>query len=184
MSDPNSFRVLLEKVKAELEVHQIKLPVEDTQLSPIFSKEAIDLHYGKLYKAYVEKALAGEGDFQIAGAKLHTLFFEQLQAPKPTNNPNGAVKSLITQKFGDVEKFKDSFTKTALGIHGSGWVYLDTKGIIKTINNHKIVENIVILIDMWEHSYMIDYGTDKEKYLKEIWKVINWGIINARLNNV
>jgi len=174
----------MEKVKAELEVQQIKLPVAESQLSPILSKEAIDLHYGKLYKAYVDKALAGEGDFQIAGAKLHTIFFEQFQAPKPTNNPNGAVKTLIVQKFGDVEKFKDSFTKAALGIHGSGWVYLDNKGVIKTISNHKIVDSIVVLIDMWEHSYIIDYGSDKEKYLKEVWKIINWDIVNARLNNV
>ena len=174
----------MEKVKAELEVQQIKLPVADTQLAPVFSKEAIDLHYGKLYKAYVDKALAGEGDFQVAGAKLHTMFFEQLQAPKPTNSPNGAVKSLIVEKFGSVDKFKDAFTKTALGIHGSGWVYLDTKGIIRTIANHKIVDNVCILIDMWEHSYIIDYGSDKEKYLKDIWRVINWNIVNARLNNV
>jgi Fe-Mn family superoxide dismutase len=184
MSDSTSFRILIEKVKAESEIQQIKLPVANTALTPVFSKEAIDLHYGKLYKAYVEKALAGEGEFQVAGAKLHTIFFEQFQAPKPTNNPNGAVKTLIVNKFGGVDKFKDSITKTALGIHGSGWVYLDTKGVIKTIANHKVVDNICILIDCWEHSYQIDYGADKEKYLKDIWRVFNWDLINARLNNV
>lgn len=178
----NSIKTLIEKVKAATQVYQIDLPVKDTELSPILSKENIDLHYGILYKNYVKKALAGEGDFQIAGAKLHTLFFEQFQAPKPTNNPNGAVKTLITEKFGNVDKFKESFTKAALGIHGSGWVYLDTKGVIKTISNHKSVDNVCILIDMWEHSFITDYGADKEKYLKDIWKIINWNIINARLN--
>lgn len=184
MNDPTSFRTLIEKVSAETEVYQIALPVKDTELSPVLSKESIDLHYGVLYKNYVKKALAGEGPFQVAGAKLHTLFFEQLQAPKPTNTPTGAFKTLITDKFGTVEKFKDAFSKAALGIHGSGWVYLDTKGVIRTIANHKDVDNIVVLIDMWEHSYILDYQADKERYIKDMWKIINWAIINARLNNV
>lgn len=182
MNDPTSFRTLIEKVAAESEVYQIKLPVKDTELSPVFSKGAIDLHYGTLYKNYVTKALAGEGEFQVAGAKLHTLFFEQLQAPKTSNKPTDASKILINQKFGDFEKFKDSLSKVALGIHGAGWVYLDTKGVIKTITNHKIVSNVALIVDMWEHSFILDYGADKEKYLKSIWNIINWDIVNARLD--
>jgi superoxide dismutase, Fe-Mn family len=182
MNDPASFRTLIEKVSAEDEVYQIKLPVKDTDLEPVFSKDAIDLHYGTLYKNYVTKALAGEGDFQVAGAKLHTLFFEQFQIPKSTNKPSDASKILINEKFGSFEKFRDSFSKVALGIHGSGWVYLDTKGVIKTITNHKDISNVALIIDMWEHSWLPDYGADKEKYLKNIWSIINWNIINARLN--
>ncbi len=182
MNDSTSFRILIEKVKAESEIYQINLPVSDTDLSPVFSKEAINFHYDKLYKAYVKKALDGEGEFQVAGAKLHTIFFEQLQAAKPTNNPYGAIKSLITEKFGDVQKFKDSVTKTALEIQGSGWCYLSTTGVIKTIPNHKIVNDVLILIDCWEHAYQTDFGADKEKYLRDIWRVINWDIINAKLN--
>jgi Fe-Mn family superoxide dismutase len=182
MSDSTSFRTLLERVKAEAEVCQIKLPVSETELSPVFSKEAIDLHYKKLYKAYVDKALAGEGEFQIAGAKLHTLFFEQFQAYKPNSKPTDLSKILINDKFGSFDKFKDAIKKTALTIHGSGWVYLDTKGVIRTISNHKVVDNVALIIDMWEHSWILDYGSNKEKYLDEIWKIINWSIINARLN--
>lgn len=181
MNDPTSFRTLIEKVAAETEVYQIKLPVKDTDLSPVFSKDAIDLHYGTLYKNYVKKALAGEGEFQVAGAKLHTLFFQQLQKPKSSNKPVDAAKILIDDKFGDFDKFKDAISKAALGIHGSGWVYLDTNGVIKTIANHKIVSNVALIVDMWEHSYILDYGADKDKYLKSIWNIINWDIINARL---
>jgi len=182
MNDPASFRTLIEKVAAETEVYQIKLPVKDTDLEPVFSKDAIDLHYGTLYKNYVTKALAGEGDFQVAGARLHTLFFAQFQSPKSTNKPLDASKILINEKFGSFDKFKDAITKVALSMHGSGWVYLDTRGVIKTITNHKEVTNVALLIDMWEHSFIIDYGADKEQYLKNIWQIINWNIINARLN--
>jgi len=182
MNDPASFRALIERVSAESEVYQIKLPVKDTDLDPVFSKDAIDLHYGTLYKNYVTKALAGEGDFQVAGARLHTLFFEQFQTPKSANKPSDASKILINEKFGDFDKFKESISKVALNIHGSGWVYMDTKGVIKTITNHKEVSNVALLIDMWEHSWLIDYGADKEKYITNIWQIINWDIINERLN--
>lgn len=182
MNDPASFRTLIEKVSAENEVYKIKLPVPVNQVADVFSKETMKLHYGTLYGNYVKKALAGEGEFQIAGAKLHTLFFEQFQEADSTNNPIGIVKQLIDDKFGDFDKFKDTFIKTALDIHGSGWVYLDTKGVIKTITNHRDVSNVAVIVDCWEHSYILDYGVDKEKYLNDVWKIINWNIINARIN--
>lgn len=182
MNDPASFRRLLEKVKAETEVYKVKLPVPEKALAPVLSKENIDFHYGTLYTNYVKKALAGEGDFQVAGAKLHTLFFEQLQAPKSPNTPTGAIKSLIDEKFGNYEAFKNAFSETAMEIHGSGWAYLDKSGTIKTIANHKIISNVAVIIDMWEHAYQVDYGANKEKYLKDVWKIIDWDIVNARIN--
>jgi len=182
MNDPASFRVLLEKVKAELEVYKVPLPVPEKDLAPVFSKETIDLHYGILYNNYVKKSLAGEGEFQTAGAKLHTLFFEQMQASAASNTPTGAIKILIDEKFGNYENFKNSFAEAALDIHGSGWVYLDKSGAIKTISNHKLISNVAVIVDMWEHSYILDYGADKKKYLKDIWKIINWQIVNARIN--
>lgn len=181
MSDTNSFRTLIEKVAAETEVYKIKLPVSESSLKGVLSKEALKLHYGTLYGNYVKKALDGEGEFQVAGAKLHTLFFEQFQAPQSRNTPTGLAEILINNKFGSFDEFKDSFTETAMGIHGSGWVYLSISGTLKTISNHKNVDDVLILIDCWEHSWLLDYGTDKEKYLNEMWKIINWEVINRRL---
>jgi Fe-Mn family superoxide dismutase len=177
-----SFRTLMEKVKAENEpnVKYIELPVPASKIV-VSSVETLDMHHGVLYKNYVKKALAGEGDFQIAGAKLHTLFFEQFQECDPSNKPLGEVKDLINKKYGSYSKFKDTVREEALTIHGSGWVYMDTSGNIKTIANHKVVDNIALIIDMWEHSYVIDYQADKEKYLKDIWQIINFNIINERL---
>ena len=181
MSD-TTFRTLIEKVKAETEVYKIKLPVPMNQLIDVFSKETMDLHYGTLYGNYVKNALAGEGEFQVAGAKLHTLFFEQFQEAMSTNNPIGAAKKLIDDKFGGYQAFKNKFAEEAKTIHGSGWCYLSTTGKIKTIPNHKVLDDVCVLIDMWEHSYIGDFGADKDKYLKDIWKIINWNIISARLN--
>lgn len=180
--DNNLFRILIEKVSAELEVRKIKLPVPINQISDVFLKETMDLHYGTLYSNYVKKALAGEGEFQVAGAKLHTLFFEQFKKSTSPNNPTGEIKDLIDNKFGDYQKFKVAFIEEAKSIHGSGWCYLNTSGKIKIIPNHKFMDDISILIDCWEHSYQSTYGADKDRYLKNVWKIIDWDVVNSRLN--
>ena len=159
---------------------QAKLPYDRTDLVPVMSKDTLDYHYGKLYKGYVDKANKGEGgDFQIAGAYLHGLYFPQFKKPGGSNKPTGASAELI----GDFDKFKKEFTGEAMGIQGSGWIYMDTSGAIKTIKNHKVVKNIALLVDWWEHAWALDYQADKSKYLLNTWKIINWNIINDRINN-
>lgn len=176
----NTFRSLMEKVQAEENIIYIKLPVETSKIKEVFSKDAIDLHYGTLYKNYVKKSKETGDKFQIAGAELHTLFFEQFKEYTKINNPIGKIKDLIEKKYGSFSDFKNKITDVALGIHGSGWVYLATNGKIKTIPNHEIVNDVLLLIDCWEHTWLIDYGANKEAYLKNIWKIIDWDVINNR----
>jgi superoxide dismutase len=66
-------------------------------------------------------------------------------------------------------------------IQGSGWVYLSTGGEIKTIANHAVRTDICVLIDWWEHVWATDYQWDKEKYLSNIWRIINWDVCSERL---
>ena len=65
-------------------------------------------------------------------------------------------------------------------IQGSGWIYLAYDGKLKTIPNHQVRDDILLLIDWWEHAFLLDYGTDKKKYLENTWKIINWNVINTR----
>ena len=74
----------------------------------------------------------------------------------------------------------DKFQEEALKIQGSGWIYLACDGSIKTIVNHEVRDDILLLVDWWEHAWILDYGSDKKKYLKEQWKIINWNVINTR----
>ena len=66
-------------------------------------------------------------------------------------------------------------------IQGSGWIYLSKDGSIKVINNHKIKKDIAFLIDWWEHAWALDYQHDKESYLDNMWRIINWELINNRI---
>ena len=71
-----------------------------------------------------------------------------------------------------------------MSIQGSGWVYMDLNGGIKTIENHEIRKDIAMLIDWWEHAWALDYQSDKKKYLENTWKIINWEVVNERLATV
>jgi Fe-Mn family superoxide dismutase len=90
------------------------------------------------------------------------------------------VLELIESKFDNFNKFKEEFAKVAMSIQGSGWVYLAKSGEIKTIKNHEIKKDIVLLIDWWEHAWALDYQHDKKKYLDNQWKIINWEHINEQ----
>ena len=151
-------------------------------LAPVISSKSMDYHYGTLARGYVERYNDKEGDpvFNEAGAFLHNLFFEQFTSPKNTNRPSGPVAALINKKFGDFTRFKDAVAKAAMSIQGSGWVYLSKNGDIKVIKNHAKRNDIRLLIDWWEHAWYMDYGTDKRKYLDNIWRIINWNVINSR----
>ena len=171
----------LTESKEKLEL--VKLPYSRSALAPVLSKANIDNHYGKLAKGYVDRFNKGEGDrtFNAAGAYLHNLFFPQLRAARTTNKPTGLAKQLIERKFKSFDAFKEEFAEKAMKLQGSHWIYLSKTGTIKTINNHQKRTDIALLIDWWEHSWVTDYGADKAKYLKNIWKIIDWDVINHRL---
>jgi Fe-Mn family superoxide dismutase len=169
------------RVIKELKQISLKYPLDG--LGRSISKQTMSYHFGKLYKAYVDRFNAGEGDpdFNEAGAFLHSIYFSQFTKPKNSNKPTGAVLSLIESNHKSWDNFQAVFEKTAMGIQGSGWVYLARDGKIKTITNHAIKQDIVLLIDWWEHSFQFDYGSDKAKYLNNQWKIIDWDFVNTRL---
>jgi Fe-Mn family superoxide dismutase len=178
----NFIKALTEgRVIKELKQVDLKYPLAG--LGRSLSKQAMSYHYGQLYKAYVDRYNNGEGDadFNDAGAFLHSIYFSQFTKPKGSNKPTGAVLALIEEHHTSWEKFQDAFAKTAMAIQGSGWVYLAKDGKIKTIVNHQIKNDIVLLIDWWEHAWALDYQADKKGYLNNQWKIIDWDFVNTRI---
>ena len=159
------------------------LPYAKKDLDPVLSEASLDYHYEHLARGYAKRYNAGEGnaDFNRAGSFLHNKFFPQLRPPKGANRPKGAVLELIEQHFKTYEDFKAAFKETAMKIQGSGWVYLSTNGEIKTIANHAVRTDICVLVDWWEHVWATDYQWDKERYLDNIWRIIDWDVCNQRL---
>ena len=174
---------LLEATTVPAKLETTPLPYTHKALEPVMSAATIEYHYEHLAKGYAKKYNSGEGDptFNRAGSFLHNKFFPQLQAPKGANRPKGAVLELIESNFKTYEDFKTAFKEAAMKIQGSGWVYLSTSGEIKTIKNHAIRTDICVLVDWWEHAWSLQYQWDKEKYLDNIWKIINWDVCSERI---
>ena len=180
--------VTLQESTEPKDLTQTTLPYKKDELEPALSEDAVKYHYSKLYKAYVDRYNEGEGDpeFNEAGAYLHDLYFTQFYAPKTSNLPTGKALEIIEEKFGTFDKFKEEFLKEAMGVQGSGWVYLSRYGEIKTIKNHVIRKDITVILDMWEHAFISDYTTaEKMKYVEAFLININWSVpenyfLNAR----
>ena len=181
MSDIRQTLDLLE-AQSQTKLEQIKLPYSHGALAPVMSSALIDLHYGKLYKGYVDRYNKGEGDrnFNEAGAYLHSIFFSQFKRPG-VSRPHGRILDIINRHHNNFVDFKRNFKEEALKVQGSGWCYLSKSGQIKTIHNHAKRTDIALIVDMWEHSYNLDYGSKKDKYLDSIWRIIDWDAVNRRL---
>lgn len=168
--------------RAEKLVHRT-LPYARDALEPVKSEATIDYHYGTLYKGYVDRYNRSEGDadFNEAGAFLHNIYFAQFKEPEGVNRPYDGILLFIEKHYKTYDLFKEQVESVAMKIQGSGWVYLARDGSIKTIRNHEVRNDIVLLIDFWEHAWSLDYQADKKSYLKNIYRIIDWRIINGVL---
>ena len=174
---------LLEEKSKPLDIEIIPLNFTESEVSPVMSQDTLDLHYENLAKGYAKRYNNNEGDkdFNYAGAFLHNTWFPQFREVRKNNPPNGPMLGFINKHFGSYDKFKNEIEETAMKIQGSGWAYLAYDGKIKTIKNHEVRDDILLLVDWWEHAWILDYGSDKKKYLSELWKIINWNVISTRL---
>ena len=88
----------------------------------------------------------------------------------------------IVKNFGSVEKFKEDFSKSAVGNFGSGWTWLvqhldGSLGIVNTSNAANPItgsDKPLLTCDVWEHAYYIDYRNARPKYLEGFWNLVNW----------
>jgi Fe-Mn family superoxide dismutase len=176
----NIVESLSESRRKHLEIEKLKYSITD--LEPVLSKETIEYHYDNLAKGYAKRYNNNEGDddFNYAGVFLHNIYFSQFRSPQDSNTPNGPVLNLIKRKYGWWRDFKEQFKEEAMKIQGSGWIYMSYNGEIKTIVNHEVRDDILILVDWWEHAWALDYQADKKQYLENTWKIMNWVKINTR----
>jgi superoxide dismutase, Fe-Mn family len=174
----------LSESKATDQLELVKLPYATDALEPIMERKVLEFHYSVLSKGYVDRYNKGEGDpeFNRAGALLHNLWWPQLRAPKVNNRPRGKVADLMERAHGGWDEFKEEFTKTALDLQGSGWCYMAKNGDIKTLKNQSWRSDVCMPIDLWEHSYTP--FTLRKDYLKTIWRIIDWDVINHRLASI
>ena len=180
------------------------LPFEKQSLAPHISEETISFHYNKHHQTYVNnlnkliigtefenkdlidiiKTSSGSIFNNAAQTWNHSFYWNCLTPSK--NELASDLLQAINTNFGNLDNFKESFTKTALGLFGSGWVWLvkesnNNLSIIGTNNAQTPLTSKQIPLltcDVWEHAYYIDYRNARAKYLESFWQIINWDFVN------
>lgn len=185
----------------------MELPYSYAALEPVLSEEQVKIHYDKHHKVYVDRAnelLLKVDDnnnldygvvykklaFNISGALLHNMYWQNMSPSIENNTPNGEISGKICENFGHFEKFQAIFEEVATSIEGNGWAALiycskTDRLLLEQIQNHSL--NIIpgfktlLVLDMWEHAYYIDYKNEKKKYVQNFWSLVNWSEVNDRL---
>lgn len=191
-------------------IKTIELPYSLNALEPFYSKETLDLHYNILYKGYVDKTnatlinletaraksdfknikcLEKELSFQGSGAILHEMFFENMKPTSEITRLDCRLAQKIIEDFGSFDAFKKQFSEAAATVEASGWCLLVwvpnfRKLEILQCEKHQNLTlwgcKPLLVLDMWEHSYYLQYKTKRPDYISAFWNIINWNEVNKR----
>lgn len=187
-----------------------KLPYGYSSLEPFLSKELLILHHQKHHGAYVdgankalqdmdrarksrrnidEKAALKNLSYHIGGHILHSLFWKNLISPSKFKNPSTKLVDMLKREFGSFARFKEEFSQVAASVEGSGWAVLSYCGQTKRLLTMQIEKHnqnvypgfsILLVLDIWEHAYYLDYQNKKGEYIENFWKVANWEEVAKR----
>ncbi|WP_366249911.1 superoxide dismutase [Terribacillus aidingensis] len=185
------------------------LPYRFDALEPHISREIMQLHYTKHHQSYVDglnkaeemlylnrgnktssdyKHYLREQSFHGSGHFLHTIFWYNM-SPNGGGEPSGQLAQQIQRDFGSFQRFKEMFSKAADSVEGVGWATLVWEPrshhlAIQTLEKHQhfsLADTIPLLVlDMWEHAYYLQYKTEKKKYVENWWNVVNWANVAQR----
>jgi Fe-Mn family superoxide dismutase len=137
------------------------------------------------------KSTLKELSFHAGGHILHFLFWKNLA---PSDNagkePGGVLADALKKEFGSFERFKKEFSTAAVSAEGSGWAALARCGLtgrllIMQIEKHNVNVyphiRIIMVLDVWEHAYYLDYKNERPRFVEAFWNIVNWDEVNLRL---
>jgi len=183
------------------------LPYAQSALAPYISEETVSYHYGKHHAGYVNKLnslIEGteyadkplEYTIQYAhnsifnnAAQVYNHDFYWKGLINAATTPSVELANMIDESFGSMETFKETFLNTAAGFFGSGWIWLiiakSGKLEIRMTSNADTPlrhDDVPLLVcDVWEHAYYIDYRNSRPEYLANWWKLVNWNFVSNNL---
>lgn len=188
------------------------LPYSYDALEGVISAEIMELHHDKHHQAYVDKLNGALEKYPELGSKsveqllreLNTLpedirtavrnnggghynhcLFWLWMSPDGGGQPQGPLYEAIVNKYGSFDTFINTFTEKAIGLFGSGWVWLQPNlDIMTTPNQDSLLseggEEPILGLDVWEHAYYLDYKNQRDAYIRSWWKVVNWSVAEER----
>ncbi len=194
------------------------LPYAKDALEPHFDTQTMEIHHDRHHKAYVDnlnKALADYPDLQKlsveqllsqldkipekirtavrnhgGGHANHTLFWQSLRPATPgaAAEPGGRLAEALGNLFTNAEEGQEQFLKTALGLFGSGWVWIsinsDKSLRLETLPNQDsplmFGRQPLVGLDVWEHAYYLKYQNKRADYVKAFYNLVNWEFLEQR----
>jgi superoxide dismutase, Fe-Mn family len=185
------------------------LPYAYDALEPYIDETTMRIHHDKLHRRYVEDLNKAElklaeararNDFALirhwerelafngAGHYLHTIFW-QVMHPEGGGEPHGDLAEYIRRYFGSFDAFKAQFTQAAVQVEGPGWAILvwspraQHLEILQAEKHQNLSQWDVVpllVLDVWEHSYFLQYQNQRDKYVSNWWNVVNWPAVEER----
>jgi Fe-Mn family superoxide dismutase len=187
------------------------LPYDYAALEPHYSAQILELHHDKHHAAYVKGAntaleklaLARENEqfdtingllkglaFNLSGHVLHSLFWNNM-TPDGGDKPDGELAAAIDESFGSFEGFRNQLSEAALNVQGSGWGSLTWEPlgqrlIVEQVYDHQ--SNVgqgappLLVLDMWEHAYYLQYKNVKADWVDAFWNIVNWPDVAQRFD--
>jgi Fe-Mn family superoxide dismutase len=178
-------------------------------LEPHLSARILELHHDKHHKAYVDGAnkvlerlqeVRATGDygsinqleknlaFHLSGHILHSLFWKNL-TPDTPEKPGGELAAAIDEYLGSFDQFRSQLTEAANNVQGSGWAALSWEPlgqrlIVEQVYDHQ--GNVgqggppLLVLDMWEHAYYLQYENRKAEWVDAYWHLVDWDDVADR----
>ena len=189
------------------------LPYDHAALEPHLSGELLELHHDKHHKAYVDGAnttldklskartdddfdsinqLQKNLAFHVSGHILHSVFWTNM-SPDGGGKPEGDLAAAIDDSLGTYDGFRQQLSQAALNVQGSGWGTLAWEPMAQRLVVEQVYDhqgNIgngtvpLLVLDMWEHAYYLDYKNVKADWVKAFWEIVAWPDVEERFNRV
>lgn len=189
------------------------LPYDYSALEPHYAAKVLELHHDKHHAAYVKGAnttlekladararedyaainqLQKSLAFHLSGHVLHSLMWKNL-SPHGGGRPEGELLAAITEAFSSFDAMQHQANEAAKNIQGSGWSTLawepvGRRLVVEQVHDHQ--GNIgngtvpLLVLDMWEHAYYLQYQNKKEDWVQAFWKIVNWEDVAQRFAKV
>jgi Fe-Mn family superoxide dismutase len=189
------------------------LPYDYSALEPHYSARQVELHHDKHHAAYVKGAnetlekladARDKGDFahiiqlekslafNVSGHILHSILWQNL-TPKGGGGAEGELATQIERSFGSLRSLQSQMTEAATTVQGAGWAVMAWEPIAGRLLVEQVYDhqgNIgqgatpLLVLDMWEHAYYLQFENNKADWVKAYWKLVNWNDVAERFANV
>ncbi len=188
------------------------LPYRYHELEPFVSAETLRIHYEQHHRQYLDSLNHEIRNTELANKDLNEIihhaegrvyqnaaqvwnhnFFWQCLTPNGGQYPNDSLLTAIEDEYNSFEKFQHHFADSAAQRFGAGWTWLVqlSNGRLRIINTRDADTpatdpntHPLLVIDVWEHAYYIDYRARRSDYVRQFWYFVNWEFVASNYSPI